>query len=68
MFEKLKVSSMLNEHSVKRDYIAPKVMLMDMEAVEMLAASSIGYTDDKASNDYEALGNKRRGEWGDLWD
>ena len=53
---------------MRKEYIAPEITVIDVEAEEMLSASQIGYTDDKASNDYEALGNKRRGEWGDLWD
>ena len=53
---------------MKNDYIAPDIHIIDVEPVEMLAASSIGYTDVKASNDYEALTTERRGGWGDLWD
>lgn len=53
---------------MKKEYIAPEITVIDVEAEEMLSASSIGYTDDKASNDYEALTNERRGSWGDLWE
>ena len=53
---------------MKKDYIAPDIHIIYVEPVEMLAASSIGYTDEKASNDYEALTNERRGSWGDLWE
>lgn len=51
----------------KQTYIAPKITVLEVEPVEMLAVSRIGYTDDKASNDYEALTNEHRKEWGNLW-
>ena len=53
---------------MKQNYIAPEINVIDIEVIEMLAVSSVEYTDDKVSNDYEALSNKRRGAWGNLWD
>ena len=52
---------------MKKEYIAPEITVIDVEVEEILAVSRIGYTDDKASNDYEALSNDRRGAWGNLW-
>ena len=52
---------------MKKKYIAPEMNVVDVEVAEMLAVSSIGYTDQKASNNYDALAKKRRGTWGDLW-
>lgn len=53
---------------MKQEYVAPEIEVVDVEVEEMLAVSSIGYTTGKASEEYEALSNKRRGKWGDLWD
>lgn len=50
----------------KSTYMRPETVVLDVEAAEMLAVSSVEYTTDKASNDHEALSNDRRG-WGDLW-
>ena len=52
---------------MKQEYVAPEIEEVDVEVVEMLAVSSIGYTSGKASDEYEALSNRRRGRWGDLW-
>ena len=52
---------------MKKKYITPEMDVVEIEAAEMLAVSSVGYTDKEASNDYEALTNDRRGNWGDLW-
>lgn len=51
----------------KSAYIAPEATVHELEVTEMLAVSSVEYTNDKASNDHEALSNDRRGGWGDLW-
>lgn len=49
-------------------YIKPTAQEVEAEAADMLAVSSVDYTDtEKASNEYEALAGKRRGTWGDLW-
>ena len=52
---------------MKQTYVAPETTVLDVEVSEMLAVSSVGYTDEKASNDHEALSNGRRRGWGDLW-
>lgn len=52
---------------MKQEYEAPEIEVVDVEVEDMLAVSSIGYTSGKASDEYEALSNKRRGRWGDLW-
>ncbi len=54
-------------YRMKKKYITPEMDVVEIEAAEMLAVSSVGYTDKEASNDYEALTNDRRGNWGDLW-
>lgn len=52
---------------MKQNYITPETTVQEIEAAEMLAVSSLEYTDEKASNEHEALSNDRRGSWGDLW-
>ena len=51
----------------KQIYVAPEMVVLDIESAEMLAVSSIEHTTDKADNNYEALSNDRRGSWGNLW-
>lgn len=51
----------------KRIYVAPEMVVLDIEPAEMLAVSSIEHTSDKADKDYDALSNDRRGSWGNLW-
>ncbi len=53
---------------MKELYEKPTMVLIEIEPVEMLAVSSVGYTTEKASNEFEALSNKRRGGWGNLWE
>ena len=53
---------------MKQNYIKPETTVQEIEAADMLAASFLEYTDEKASNELEALSNDRRGSWGDLWD
>ena len=52
---------------MKKKYIAPEMNVVEVEASDMLAVSSVDYTDKEANNNYEALTNDRRGSWGDLW-
>ena len=53
---------------MKQKYVRPEVCVVELVVVEeMLALSSIGYTSDKANDDYEALSSKRREEWWDPW-
>lgn len=47
----------------KQTYIAPAMEVMNIETVEMMAASIAVVN---AEGD-EMLGNDRRGSWGDLW-
>ena len=54
-------------YRMKKKYIAPAMYIVEIEAAEMLAVSSVGYTDNEANNNYEALTNNRRGSWGNLW-
>ena len=54
-------------YRMKKKYIAPAMYIVEIEAAEMLAVSSVGYTDKEANNNYEALTNDRRGNWGNLW-
>ena len=53
----------------KKIYITPKTKVMELETVEMMAAS-IALCDDEVvdtSTDGQ-LGTGRRGSWGNLWD
>ncbi len=49
----------------KKTYITPEMEIMNIETVEMMAAS-INTSDTTVAAD-EAWGNERRGSWGDLW-
>ena len=49
---------------MKKTYIAPEMEVMNIETVEMIAAS-IAVVNDEGD---EMLGNDRRGGWGNLWD
>lgn len=49
----------------KKQYIAPEVELVELEMVEILAASiRIGEGEKNAE---ESFSNDRRGGWGNLW-
>ena len=52
---------------MKKTYIAPEMEVMNIETVEMMAAS-IRIISDENQGDDEMLGNDRRGGWGNLWD
>ncbi len=47
----------------KKTYITPAMEVMNIETVEMMAAS-IAVVSESGE---EMLGNERRGSWGDLW-
>ncbi len=47
----------------KKTYITPAMEIVNIETVEMMAAS-IAVTSESGN---EMLGNERRGTWGDLW-
>ena len=55
----------------KNSYVAPLAEIIEMESATLMAGSdarTIGYTDDKASKEHEALAGERRGGWGSLWE
>ena len=50
----------------KKQYIAPEVEIIELDMIDMLAAS-IGFgEEDKDAGD--SFSNRHRGNWGDLWD
>ena len=48
----------------KKTYITPAMEVMNIETVEMMAASIAVVSEGSGG---EMLGNNRRGSWGDLW-
>ena len=52
----------------KKVYIAPAVEELNIETVEMMAASAIGINRNASGN--QQLGNERGGErqWGNIWE
>ena len=51
----------------KKQYIAPEVEIIEMEAMTVLAAS-VGFGDkDDTVGAEDSWTNRRRGEWGNLW-
>ena len=50
----------------KKKYIAPECVVVEVEAVSVLAVS-VPIGDDKPENDIEDMANRHRGEWGNLW-
>lgn len=56
---------------MKREYVAPQALEVNVETVDVLAASL--YIDGDVVVDTEGdegvlLNNRRRGSWGNLWD
>lgn len=54
----------------KKSYVTPLAAVVEMESATLMAGSdarTIGYTDQEASNEHEALAGERRGGWGSLW-
>ena len=49
----------------KKAYITPAMEVVNVETVEMMAASIAVDRQSEGSN--QMLGNERRGSWGDLW-
>ena len=47
-------------------YIAPEMIVLEIEPSEMLALSSVGYTSNHARDDYEVLSNQLRDGWVDI--
>ena len=53
----------------KKAYITPAMEIMNIETVEMMAASLNTYsTEVDTSVSGNQLGHGRRGTWGNLWD
>ena len=50
----------------KKKYISPECTVVEMEILNMIAAS-VGVGDDNDYNDPNDMSNRHRGEWGDLW-
>lgn len=50
----------------KKAYIAPEMEVMNVEAVEMMAAS-LGFYSEEEVESTEQLGTGRRGTWGNFW-
>ena len=49
----------------KKQYIAPEVEIIELDMIDMLAAS-IGFGEEgKDAN--TSFSNRRRGQWGNLW-
>ena len=51
---------------MKNTYMTPEMEVMNIETVEMIAASMRMYEGEVNTED-EQLGNDRRGTWGNLW-
>ena len=52
---------------MKKIYIAPDMEIVELEVVDMLAASlSVGVSDEVTEDD-AVMSNRHRGEWGDRW-
>ena len=57
----------------KKEYIKPEIEVIELETESpMLSASggsggNVGVFDDETEDDAN-MSNKRRGQWGDLWD
>ena len=53
---------------MKKNYVSPLMVEVNVEAESMLAASlKIGGGSVNTSEDGAQLGNETRGEWGNLW-
>ena len=55
----------------KKSYVTPLAEIIEMESATLMVGSdarTIGYTDQEASNEHEALAGERRGRWGNLWE
>ena len=52
---------------MKKNYISPVATEICIEAETMIAASSLGLYEDEIDSDFGQLSDKRRGEWGNLW-
>ena len=50
---------------MKKEYITPSIEVMNIETVEMMAASLAMYDEEVETT--SQLGTGRRGEWGNRW-
>ena len=50
---------------MKKEYITPSIEVMNIETVEMMAASLAMYDEEVETT--SQLGAGRRGEWGNRW-
>ena len=54
--------------NIKKDYVKPQVVVVEIECNTMLAVSNLEYSDENADKDLEILSGERRGTWGNLWE
>ena len=53
---------------MKKTYITPEVEEINVEAAAMIASSPVTLgTSEDTIDSADALGNERRGRWGNLW-
>lgn len=51
----------------KKKYVVPSIEVVEVAAKEEMLALSV-YDDKTADPNEEVLSNRRRGEWGNLWE
>lgn len=52
----------------KKSYIAPEIVVLDMEVVDMMAASNDMFISDETTGEDAKMTGGRRGSWGDRWE
>ena len=52
---------------MKKIYIAPDMEIVELEVVDMLAASLSISVSDEVTEDDAVMSNRHRGQWGDRW-
>lgn len=50
-----------------KEYKKPTAQEMEVGFHGIIATSDLKYSNDSADKNYEVLGGKHRGEWGDVW-
>ena len=53
---------------MKQTYIAPAVEVLDMEVVEMMAASKDIFISDETTGADAKMAGERHGSWGNRWE
>ena len=53
--------------NIKKRYNKPLTKVIELASSALLADSGLKYTDKEASNEFEALSNKRYGNWDNIW-